>query len=230
MLINTRKEKIVEINNKLFYKEEQYNKYTAKENENKFYFFLTYKSTLISEKIFDFILTIYAHQLQSDKKEEEIINKLNNILDSIPAEDELKINIPNFPEVYKSSLKFNQNIFFIEIFQALCIIVEVKEIKWIAEKVFSNILWKIFQNSKKESLKRALSIYYTSLLFYLCLKNGIKNKGNENLLEQQEFSRIYGWLYSLYNPQPQFENLIIVFLFFNSYKIHKYLFLYFEIL
>ena len=208
VLINTRKEKIVEINNKLFYKEEQYNKYTAKENENKFYFFLTYKSTLISEKIFDFILTIYAHQLQSDKKEEEIINKLNNILDSIPAEDELKINIPNFPEVYKSSLKFNQNIFFIEIFQALCIIVEVKEIKWIAEKVFSNVLWKIFQNSKKESLKRALSIYYTSLLFYLCLKNGIKNKGNENLLEQQEFSRIYGWLYSLYNPQPQFENLI----------------------
>ena len=95
-----------------------------------------------------------------------------------------------------------------ELFQALYIIVETKDIKWIAENIFTNILWKNFQNSKKDSLKRALSIYYTSLLFYLCLKAGIKNHGSENLLEQIEFSRIYGWLYSIYNPQIQFENFI----------------------
>ena len=208
VLNNTRKEKIIDIKNKLFYKEEQFNRYSSIENENKFYFFLSYKNTLVSENIIDFILTLYSKETQTNNKDDEIISKFNKILESIPPEEELKIIIPTFPEVYKSSVKFNKYMFFIEIFQALYIIVEVKDIKWIADKIFSNILWKVFQSSKKDSLKRALSIYYTSLLFYLCLKNGMKNKTNENLLEQQEFSRIYGWLYSLYNPQQQFENLI----------------------
>ena len=103
---------------------------------------------------------------------------------------------------------FNTDIFYLEIFQALSIIFEVKEIKWIYENIFTNLLWKNFLNSKINSLKRALCIFYSSALFYLCLKNGIKNHGNENLLEKQEFSKLYAWLYSIYNPQPQFENLI----------------------
>ena len=28
------------------------------------------------------------------------------------------------------------------------------------------------------------------------------------MLEQQEFSRLYAWLYSIYNTQPQFESSI----------------------
>ena len=36
----------------------------------------------------------------------------------------------------------------------------------------------------------------------------MKNHSNENLLEKQEFSKLYAWLYSIYNQQPQFENLI----------------------
>ena len=195
--------------NKLYYKEEQYNRFISKENENKFYFFLFYKSTLITDRIFYFILSIYPHDSsQEEIIDSEIISKFNDIFNSIPEEEELKIQIPNFPEEYKSSIKFNSNLFYLELFQALYIIVETKDIKWIAENIFTNILWKNFQNSKKDSLKRALSIYYTSLLFYLCLKAGIKNHGSENLLEQIEFSRIYGWLYSIYNPQIQFENFI----------------------
>ena len=194
---------------KLYYKEEQYNKYTSEDNKNKVYFFLYYKNTLISNRIFNFILSIYPRETYDDNKtDEEIISKFNVLFNSIPDNQELKIEIPNFPEEYKSSIKFNSNLFYLEIFQALCIIVEIKDIKWIAENIFTNILWKNFQNSSKDSLKRALSIYYTSLLFYLCLKAGIKNHGSENLLEQLEFSRIYGWLYSIYNPQIQFENFI----------------------
>ena len=207
ILTNTLKEN--NFINKLYYKEEQYNRFISKENENKFYFFLFYKSTLITDRIFYFILSIYPHDSsQEEIIDSEIISKFNDIFNSIPEEEELKIQIPNFPEEYKSSIKFNSNLFYLELFQALYIIVETKDIKWIAENIFTNILWKNFQNSKKDSLKRALSIYYTSLLFYLCLKAGIKNHGSENLLEQIEFSRIYGWLYSIYNPQIQFENFI----------------------
>ena len=211
ILRNTLKENNQENINtkKIYYKEEQYNRYTSSENENKFYFFLFYKSTLISNRIFNFILSIYHQESNTDTiLDHEIISLFNDIFNSIPEEQELKIQIPNFPEEYKSSIKFNSDLFYLEIFQALYIIVEVKDIKWIAENIFTNILWKNFQNSKKDSLKRALSIYYTSLLFYLCLKAGIKSHGSENLLEQIEFSRIYGWLYSIYNPQIQFENFI----------------------
>ena len=211
ILNNTLKEKNMEdiTTKKIYYKEEQYNRYTSSENENKFYFFLFYKSTLISNRIFNLILTIYLHESNPDINiDQEIISKLNDIFNTIPEEQELKIEIPNFPEEYKSSIKFNSNLFYLEIFQALNIIVEIRDVKWIAENIFTNVLWKNFQNSKKDSLKRALSIYYTSLLFYLCLKAGIKNHGSENLLEQIEFSRIYGWLYSIYNPQIQFENFI----------------------
>ena len=210
ILTNTLKEKVLDINmKKLYYKEEQYNKYISSDNENKVYFFLYYKNNLVSERIFDFILSIYPRESNIDINiDEEIVNKFTNIFNSIPDDQDLKIEIPNFPEEYKSSIKFNSNLFYLEIFQALCIIVEIKDIKWIAENIFTNVLWKNFQNSKKDSLKRALSIYYTSLLFYLCLKAGIKNHGSENLLEQLEFSRIYGWLYSIYNPQIQFENFI----------------------
>lgn len=211
ILNNTLKEKNMEdiTTKKLYYKEEQYNRYTSSENENKFYFFLFYKSTLISNRIFNLILSIYLHESNPDINiDQEIISKLNDIFNTIPEEQELKIEIPNFPEEYKSSIKFNSNLFYLEIFQALNIIVEIRDVKWIAENIFTNVLWKNFQNSKKDSLKRALSIYYTSLLFYLCLKAGIKNHGSENLLEQIEFSRIYGWLYSIYNPQIQFENFI----------------------
>ena len=210
ILTNTLKEKVLDINiKKLYYKEEQYNKYISSDNENKVYFFLYYKNNLVSERIFDFILSIYPRESNTDINiDEEIVNKFTNIFNSIPDDQDLKIEIPNFPEEYKSSIKFNSNLFYLEIFQALCIIVEIKDIKWIAENIFTNVLWKNFQNSKKDSLKRALSIYYTSLLFYLCLKAGIKNHGSENLLEQLEFSRIYGWLYSIYNPQIQFENFI----------------------
>lgn len=211
ILNNTLKEKNMEdiTTKKLYYKEEQYNRYTSSENENKFYFFLFYKSTLISNRIFNLILSIYPHESNPDINiDQEIISKFNDIFNTIPEEQELKIEIPNFPEEYKSSIKFNSNLFYLEIFQALNIIVEIKDVKWIAENIFTNVLWKNFQNSKKDSLKRALSIYYTSLLFYLCLKAGIKNHGSENLLEQIEFSRIYGWLYSIYNPQIQFENFI----------------------
>ena len=211
ILNNTLKEKNMEdiTTKKIYYKEEQYNRYTSSENENKFYFFLFYKSTLISNRIFNLILSIYLHESNPDINiDQEIISKLNDIFNTIPEEQELKIEIPNFPEEYKSSIKFNSNLFYLEIFQALNIIVEIRDVKWIAENIFTNVLWKNFQNSKKDSLKRALSIYYTSLLFYLCLKAGIKNHGSENLLEQIEFSRIYGWLYSIYNPQIQFENFI----------------------
>ena len=211
ILNNTLKEKNMEdiTTKKIYYKEEQYNRYTSSENENKFYFFLFYKSTLISNRIFNLILSIYLHESNPDINiDQEIISKLNDIFNTIPEEQELKIEIPNFPEEYKSSIKFNSNLFYLEIFQALNIIVEIRDVKWIAENIFTNVLWKNFQNSKKDSLKRALSIYYTSLLFYLCLKTGIKNHGSENLLEQIEFSRIYGWLYSIYNPQIQFENFI----------------------
>ena len=210
ILTNTLKEKVLDINmKKLYYKEEQYNKYISSDNENKVYFFLYYKNNLVSERIFDFILSIYPRESNTNiNNDEEIVNKFTNIFNSIPDDQDLKIEIPNFPEEYKSSIKFNSNLFYLEIFQALCIIVEIKDIKWIAENIFTNVLWKNFQNSKKDSLKRALSIYYTSLLFYLCLKAGIKNHGSENLLEQLEFSRIYGWLYSIYNPQIQFENFI----------------------
>ena len=211
ILNNTLKEKNMEdiTTKKIYYKEEQYNRYISSENENKFYFFLFYKSTLISNRIFNLILSIYLHESNPDINiDQEIISKLNDIFNTIPEEQELKIEIPNFPEEYKSSIKFNSNLFYLEIFQALNIIVEIRDVKWIAENIFTNVLWKNFQNSKKDSLKRALSIYYTSLLFYLCLKAGIKNHGSENLLEQIEFSRIYGWLYSIYNPQIQFENFI----------------------
>ena len=210
ILTNTMKENIQDNNiKKLYYKEEQYNKYISVENENKVFFFLYYKNNLVTERIFNFILSIYPRESNFDSNiDPEIVNKFADIFNSIPDNQELKIEIPNFPEEYKSSIKFNSNLFYLEIFQALCIIVEIKDIKWIAENIFTNVLWKNFQNSKKDSLKRALSIYYTSLLFYLCLKAGIKNHGSENLLEQLEFSRIYGWLYSIYNPQIQFENFI----------------------
>ena len=211
ILKNTLKENNKENINlkKLYYKQEQFNRYTSLENENKFYFFLFYKSTLISSRIFNFILSIYHQESDTDNNiDQEIISQFNEIFNTIPEDQELKIEIPNFPEEYKSSVKFNSNLFLLEIFQALNIIVEIKDVKWIAENIFTYVLWKNFQNSKKDSLKRALSIYYTSLLFYLCLKAGIKNHGSENLLEQIEFSRIYGWLYSIYNPQIQFENFI----------------------
>ena len=215
ILTNTIKEKMNiddDISNKkLFLKEEQLNKYSSTENENKFYFFLSFKNNLVSENIVNLIITIYDKHNKNENNNEydtEIINIFNKLLEKIPNDKELKIEVPKFLEEYKSSIKFNTDIFYLEIFQALNIIVEIKEMKWIYENIFTNILWKCFQNSKKDSLKRALSIYYSSLLFYLCLKNGIKNHTNENLLEQQEFSRLYAWLYSIYNTQPQFEDSI----------------------
>jgi len=198
-------------NKKLFLKEEQLNKYSSTENENKFYFFLLYKNSLVSENIVNLIITIYDKNNKNENNntyDTEIINHFNKLLDKIPNDKELKIEVPKFLEEYKSSIKFNTDIFYLEIFQALNIIVEIKEMKWIYENIFTNILWRCFQNSKKDSLKRALSIYYSSLLFYLCLKNCIKNHTNENILEQQEFSRLYAWLYSIYNTQPQFESSI----------------------
>ena len=198
-------------NKKVFLKEEQLNKYSSTENENKFYFFLLYKNNLVSENIVNLIITIYDKNNKNENNntyDTEIINHFNKLLDKISNDKELKIEVPKFLEEYKSSIKFNTDIFYLEIFQALNIIVEIKEMKWIYENIFTNILWKCFQNSKKDSLKRALSIYYSSLLFYLCLKNGIKNHTNENILEQQEFSRLYAWLYSIYNTQPQFESSI----------------------
>ena len=205
--MNTIKEnKIEETENKLYYKEELYNKYISKENENKFYFFLSYKNTLISKNIINLIISLYDKS--NNCSDTDIVNHLNNLFNSIPEEKELKIEVPKFLEEYKSSIKFNNDIFYLEIFQALSIIVEIKEIKWIYENIFTNLLWKNFHNSKINSLKRALCIFYSSSLFYLCLKNGMKNHGNENLLEKQEFSKLYAWLYSIYNPQPQFENLI----------------------
>ena len=215
ILTNTIKEKMNiddDISNKkLFLKEEQLNKYSSTENENKFYFFLSFKNNLVSENIVNLIITIYDKHNKNENNntyDTEIINIFNKLLEKIPNDKELKIEVPKFLEEYKSSIKFNTDIFYLEIFQALNIIVEIKEMKWIYENIFTNILWKCFQNSKKDSLKRALSIYYSSLLFYLCLKNGIKNHTNENLLEQQEFSRLYAWLYSIYNTQPQFESSI----------------------
>ena len=219
ILTNTIKEKKEKMNTddddisnkKLFLKEEQLIKYLSTENENKFYFFLSFKNNLVSENIVNLIISIYDKHNKNESNstfDTEIINHFNKLLDKIPNDKELKVEVPKFLEEYKSSVKFNTDIFYLEIFQALNIIVEIKEMKWIYENIFTNILWKCFQNSKKDSLKRALSIYYSSLLFYLCLKNGIKNHTNENLLEQQEFSRLYAWLYSIYNTQPQFESSI----------------------
>ena len=210
VLTHTLKENLSVIDNdKLYYKEEQYNKYVSPENENKVYFLLYYKNTLISKNIFNFILSIYPHETNSEINiDNEIQSRFANLFNSIPDDQELKIEIPNFPEEYKSSIKFNKDLFYLEIFQALCIIVEIKDIKWIAKNIFSDIIWKNFNSSKKDSLKRALSIYYSSLLFYLCLKVGIKNHESENILDQLEFNRIYAWLYGIFNPQPQYENLI----------------------
>ena len=153
------------------------------------------------------IILIYSNK-QNNNYDSDIINYFNNLFNNIPDDKELKIEVPNFIEEYKSSIKFNTDVIYLEIFQALSIIVEIKEIKWIYENIFTNLFWNYFHKSKKDSLKRALTIYYSSFLFYLCMKNGIKNHANENLLEQQEFSRLYGWLYSIYNTQPQYENYI----------------------
>jgi len=153
-------------NKKLFLKEEQLNKYSSTENENKFYFFLLYKNSLVSENIVNLIITIYDKNNKNENNntyDTEIINHFNKLLDKIPNDKELKIEVPKFLEEYKSSIKFNTDIFYLEIFQALNIIVEIKEMKWIYENIFTNILWRCFQNSKKDSLKRALSIYYSSL-------------------------------------------------------------------
>ena len=207
VLTNTIKENNMEniLNNKIYFKEEIINRYLSQENENKFYFFLSYKNSLISKNIINLILSIYNKNNNNDS---DIINHFNTIFNSIPEDEELKINVPKFLEEYKSSIKFNKSIFYLEIFQALTIIVEIKDMKWISENIFANTFWKNFNSSKKDSLKRALCIFYSSVLFYLCLKNGIKNHGNDNLLEQQEFSRLYAWLYGIYNAQQQFENLI----------------------
>ena len=206
ILINTIKEsKDDNLNNKIYLKEDLINKYLSKENENKFYFFISFKNNLITKNILNLSLSIYDKS--ENNNDTEIINQFSIIFNKIPEED-LKIEIPSFEEEYKSSIKFNKDIFYLEIFQALSIITEFKEVKWIYENIFTKILWKNFTNYKKDNLKRALSIFYTSVLFYLCLKNGIKNHENQNILEQMEFSRLYAWLYSIYNPQPQFENSI----------------------
>jgi hypothetical protein len=209
ILMNTIKENTIDKNNKIYFKEELLNKYLSKENENKFYFFLSYKNILLSEKIMNLIILVFSDK-HSTTYDTDIFNYFSDLFNKIPEDKELKIEVPNFTEEYKSSVKFNTDIIYLEIFQALSIIVEIKDIKWIYENIFTNLFWNIFQKSKKDSLKRAFSIYYSSYLFYLCLKNGIKNNGteNNNLLEQQEFSRLYGWLYSIYNTQPQYENFI----------------------
>ena len=78
ILNNTLKEKNMEdiTTKKIYYKEEQYNRYTSSENENKFYFFLFYKSTLISNRIFNLILSIYLHESNPDINiDQEIINR-----------------------------------------------------------------------------------------------------------------------------------------------------------
>ena len=205
ILINTIKEsKDDNINDKIYLKKELLNKFISKENENKFYFFISFKNHLISKNILNLSLSIYdRNNINNDT---ELINQFNTLFNSIP-EEELKIEIPNFDEEYRSSIKFNKDIFYLEIFQALAIITETKEIKWIYENIFTKILWKNFKDCKIDSLKRALSIFYTSVLFYLCLKN-VKNHENQNLLEQMEFSRLYAWLYSIYNPLPKLENSI----------------------
>ena len=211
ILIDTIKEEKEkqENNSKLFYKEEQLNKFLSPENEYKFYFFISYKNNLISVNIINLILSIYdknnTNNANNINNDNEIITQFNNLFNCIPKEKELKIEIPNFMEEYKSSIKFNTDIFYLEIYQALSIIVEIKDMKWIIENIFTNILWKNFTESNKDSLKRALAIYYSSLLFYLCLKNGLKNHSNDNLLQQQEFVILYGWLYSLYNPSTEIE-------------------------
>ena len=50
-------------------------------------------------------------------------------------------------------------------------------------------------------------ILFQCIILFM-LKKWNEKSFKRDLLEKQEFSKLYAWLYSIYNQQPQFENLI----------------------
>ena len=62
-------------------------------------FFLLFKNNLVSENIINLLITIYDKNNKNESNntyDTEIINHFNKLLDKIPNDKELKIEVPKF--------------------------------------------------------------------------------------------------------------------------------------
>ena len=197
------KENNLIINNKTFINEKELILYKSENNINSFYFIQSFKTRIVSEKIFNLIINCY-----SNNKIEE--NEIQNLfLDSIKQtlnliDENLIINQNN------NIFNLSQNIIFLEIYQIFSLMVNLLKFNWIYFKIFEEIFWSDFTNKKKNSFKRICDIYYSSLLFNLILKKEGKDsiKGMNIQNKNEHIGQFYGWLSSIFNPDKEFFDLI----------------------
>lgn len=178
---------------KLFIHESDIQSFSSNSCLNSFYFISLYKTRIISEEIFKFIFSLYSensNEIDSiiRAKIEEKINKIDG---------ELLLSVEK-----KDKINLNSNILYLHIYQIILLTFSIRDPLWVYQNIFEKILWKEFINSKNSSAKRAYIIYYASFIFYLSIKNDHDNSPKDQIMNE------FGWLYSLYNPQGEFEEKI----------------------
>ncbi len=197
------KENNIITNNKIFINEKDLILYKSENNINSFYFLQSFKTRIVSEKIFTLLINCYSN----DKIEENEIQNLffDSIKQTLDLIDEnLIINQNN------NIFNLSQDIIFLELYQIFSLMVNLLKFNWIYFKIFEEIFWSDFAKQKKNSFRRICDIYYSSLLFNLILKKEGKDsiKGINIQNKNEHIGQFYGWLSSIFNPDKEFFDLI----------------------
>ena len=197
------KENNIITNNKTFINEKDLILYKSENNVNSFYFIQSFKTRIVSEKIFNLIINCYSN----DKIEENEIQNLffDSIKQTLDLIDEnIIINQNN------NIFNLSQNLIFLELYQIFSLMVNLLKFNWIYFKIFEEIFWSDFAKQKKNSFRRICDIYYSSLLFNLILKKEGKDsiKGINIQNKNEHIGQFYGWLSSIFNPDKEFFDLI----------------------
>lgn len=167
-------------------------------NKLSLYFFSNYKSRLITEDLFNYLLFINDSKQNEQSVDSYIISMLQRKLSAIND----SLFVLNEANGMLFELNLSEDILYLEIYQMIYIAFNIRDIDWIYDKIFTSLLWQEFSASKDKSLKRALIVYYSSVIYYIGL-----NKDNSEMKEKT--LKIFGWLYSIYSKQFEPEKITI---------------------
>ena len=164
---------------KVFLNDNEFKLFFVESNANSFYFLSLFKTRLISENIFNLLISIF-NDISSKEIDTLLSSQLLESLNKIPKDTLLSIE-------NKEKLSLNKNIIYLEIFQIITLSCCIRDSDWNNQNLFSKVLWEQFTKTEDFSLKRSMIIYYTSLICYFSIKNGAKTTE-------------LCWLYSIYKP------------------------------
>ena len=164
---------------KVFLNDNELKSFFVESNANSFYFLSLFKTRLISDNIFNLLISIFS-DISSKEIDNLLSSQLLESLNKIPKDTLLSIE-------KKEKLSLNTNIIYLEIFQIITLSCCIRDSEWNNQNLFSKVLWEQFTKTEDFSLKRSMIIYYTSLICYFSIKNGAKTTE-------------LCWLYSIYKP------------------------------